>query len=260
MGRVKSVALPIEHGGWGMLGEPLILGLLVAPSWAGAGVAVAALGAFLARHPLKLAVADWRRRERYPRTSMAERFIVLYGTVTVAGLALAAARGAPGWWWPLAVAAPLALAQLAYDAALQGRRLLPELLGGIALGSVAAAEMRAAEVPLAAGLAAWALVAAKTIATVLYVRARLRSDRGLPPDRTGAVAAHAGAFVLATTLAVVAQAPWLAAAAFALLLARSLHGLSRFRRRVRPQVVGVQEMAYGFSFVLVVALGYALGI
>lgn len=257
---LKSVALPIEHGGWGMLGEPLLLGLLVTPSWAGVGIAVAAVGAFLARHPLKLALADWHRRERYPRTAIAERFILIYGAVTGAGLALAAARGAPGWGWPLAVAAPLALAQLAYDAGHQGRRLLPELLGGVALGSVAAAEMRAAEVPLAVALAAWALLAAKAIATVLYVRARLRCDRGLQPDRTGAVAAHAAAFALAATLAVVAQAPWLAAAAFALLLARSLHGLSRFHRRVRPQVVGVQEMAYGFSFVLVVALGYAFGL
>jgi hypothetical protein len=256
----KSVALPVEHGGWGMLGEPLLLGLLVAPSWAGVGIAVAGVGAFLVRHPLKLALADWRRREHYPRTAIAERFMLLYGAVTVAGLALAAAGGAPGWWWPLGVAAPLALAQLAYDAGHQGRRLLPELLGGVALGSVAAAEMRAADLPLAAALAMWALLAAKAIATVLYVRARLRCDRGLQPDRTGAVAAHAGALVFAATLAVVAQAPWLAAAAFALLLARSLHGLSRFHRRVRPQAVGVQEMAYGFSFVLVVALGYALGL
>lgn len=160
----------------------------------------------------------------------------------------------------MAVAAPLALVQLAYDAGHQGRRLLPELLGGVALGSVAAAEMRAADLPLAAALAAWALLAAKAVATVLYVRARLRCDRGLRPDRTGAVAAHAGAFVLAATLAVVAQAPWLAAAAFALLLARSVHGLSRFHRLVRPQVVGMQEMAYGLSFVLVMALGYALGL
>jgi YwiC-like protein len=243
-----------------MLGEPLLLGLLVAPSWAGAGIAVAAVGAFLARHPLKLALADWHRRQRYPRTAVAERFVLIYGAVTAAGLALAAAGGTPGWWWPLAVAAPLALAQLAYDASHQGRRLLPELLGGVALGSVAAAEMRAADLPLAAALAAWVLLAAKATATVVYVRARLRCDRGLAPNRAGAVAAHAGAFVLAATLALGAQAPWLATAAFALLLARSLHGLSRFHRRVRAQVVGVQEIAYGFSFVLVVALGYAIGL
>ena len=257
---LKAVALPIEHGGWGMLGEPLLLGLIVAPSSAGLGVAVAALGAFLARHPSKLAVADWRRKTRHPRTAAAERFICLYAMVAQAGLGLAAARGAPGWWLPLAIAFPLALVQFAYDARHQGRQLVPELLGGVALGSVATAEMRAASLPLAPAVIAWALLAAKAVATVLYVRARLRYDRGLKPDRSGAVAAHGAALALAVALAAAGRAPWLAAAAFTLLLARAFHGLSPFHRQMRPQLVGLQEMAFGFSFVLIVALGYALGL
>jgi regulator of cell morphogenesis and NO signaling len=40
--RLRSIALPVEHGGWGLLGEPLVVvGLAIAPS--------------LARDPLKLA-------------------------------------------------------------------------------------------------------------------------------------------------------------------------------------------------------------
>jgi YwiC-like protein len=257
---LKSVALPVEHGGWGMLGEPLLLGLLVAPSWAGLGVGVAALGAFLARHPLKLALADRLRKARYPRTAAAERFILMYGAVTLAGVGLAATRGAAGWWAPLALAAPLALVQLAYDARHQGRALVPELLGGVALASVAAAEMRAAGLAVAAAVAAWVLVAAKAVVTVLYVRARLRYDRGLAPDRTSAVVAHVAVLLLGAFLAAAGRAPWLAAGAFALLLARALYGLSPLHRRVRPQAVGVQEMAFGFCFVLIVALGYALGL
>jgi hypothetical protein len=71
--RLRSLALPVEHGGWGLLGEPLVLGLAIAPSWAGAGVGLFAAFAFLARHPLKLAAADWRQRRRSPRTLAAER-------------------------------------------------------------------------------------------------------------------------------------------------------------------------------------------
>lgn len=255
---LKAVALPVEHGGWGMLGESSLFGLLLAPSWAGLGVGMAALGAFLARHPLKLVLGDWRRQARYPRTAAAERFMFSYGVVAIAGVVLAATRGRPGWWLPLAIAAPFALVQLAYDAGHQGRQLLPELLGGVALGSVASAEMRAAGWPLGPSLAVWALLAAKAVATVLYVRTRMRHDRGQKPDPTAAVAAHALALPLASALAVARCAPWLAVAAFALLLARTLHGLSRFHRPVRPQVVGIQEMAYGFAFVLIAALGYAL--
>ncbi|MFI5183469.1 MAG: YwiC-like family protein [Vicinamibacteria bacterium] len=256
---MRSVALPVEHGGWGMVGEPLLLGLLVAPSWAGLGVAAASLSAFLAHHPVKLVLSDWRRGATHRRTAVALGFVILYGSAAAAGL-LVASAGQRGWWIPLIAAAPLAVAQLAYDARLQGRQLLPELLGAVALGSVVAAEMRAAGLPLAQSLAAWALLAAKSVGAVLYVRTRLRHDRGLVPNRAPALASHVGAFVLALVLARTGYAPWLAVPAFALLLARTTHGLSPLHRRVRPQAVGLQEMAYGFAVVLLLAIGYALDV
>jgi hypothetical protein len=255
---LRSVALPVEHGGWGMLGEPLLLGLLVAPSWAGLGVGLASLGAFLAHHPAKLVLADWRRGSAQPRTAAATSFVLLYGSLAAVGLAVARS-GQRGWWLPLAAAAPLALVQLAYAARLQGRHLLPELLGGLALGSVVAAEMRAAGLPFGPALAAWAVLAAKATGAVLYVRARLRYDRGLAPDRTVPVASNAGGLLMGTALAGIGYAPWLVVPAFTLLLARAAYGLSRFHRQVRPQVVGIQEIVYGFSFVLIVAAGYRLG-
>src|SRR5688572_6264719 len=91
----RSIALPAEHGGWGLLAEPLLLGLLVAPSLAGAAVAVAATGAFLFRHPARLAVADWQRGGQYPRTSAAVAVALAYAAMALAGLsaALVLARG-----------------------------------------------------------------------------------------------------------------------------------------------------------------------
>ena len=73
----KAVAVPNEHGGWGMLAEPLLLGLVVAPTVAGGGLALAAVAAFLLRHPLKIALSDWRRNTRYPRTAVAAVFSVM---------------------------------------------------------------------------------------------------------------------------------------------------------------------------------------
>lgn len=254
---LKAVALPVEHGGWGMLGEPLLLGLLVAPSWAGLGVGVASLGAFLAHHPVRIVLADRRRGSAYPRTAAAWRFALLYGATAAAGLALAG-RGEPGWWLPLAASAPLALAQLAYDAGNRGRQLVPELLGAVALASVVAAEMRAGGLSWGLSLAAWALLAAKAVGAVLYVRTRLRHDRGLAPGRAAPMGAHAGGLLLAVALAGAGYTPWLTALAFLLLLARAAYGLSPLQVRVRPQVVGMLEMAYGFTFVLILALGYTL--
>src|SRR3954463_11180737 len=78
--RVKTIALPTEHGGWGITLEPVVLGLLVAPTPAGVGLALATIGAFLARHPFKIVAGDRRRGRRFPRTPVAERFTILYST------------------------------------------------------------------------------------------------------------------------------------------------------------------------------------
>src|SRR3954465_13030737 len=65
---LRPLAIPNEHGGWGFLFEPIVLAGLAAPSLGGALVAIAAVAAFLARHPLKLAAGDVVRGRRYPRT------------------------------------------------------------------------------------------------------------------------------------------------------------------------------------------------
>lgn len=256
--RLKSVALPVEHGGWGMLAEPILLGLLVAPSWAGLGIGVAAVFAFLARHPLKIALGDLSLGRRTARTAPASRFALGYAAVALVAL-VPASDGASGWWLPLAAAAPLGLVQLVHDVRNRGRHLLPELVGGIALGSVAAAEVRAAGWSLTAAFVAWAVMALKAVAAILYVRARLRCDRGLEFGRAAVLVIHALGAAGALALAAQGRVPWLAAAAFAVLLARAAHGLSRFHRRVRPQAVGFLELAYGLGFVLATAAGYLIG-
>lgn len=51
---IKTVAIPAEHGGWGFLCEPLILGLLIAPSLAGIGIVLMMAAAFLLHQPFKI--------------------------------------------------------------------------------------------------------------------------------------------------------------------------------------------------------------
>jgi hypothetical protein len=240
-----------------MLAEPLVMGLLLAPTLAGLGLAAAALGAFLVRHPLKLALSDWRRGARYPRTVLAAKVAAAYGVGALLGLALAAWRAPAAAWLPVLAAAPLGLLQLWYDARLQGRQLLPELLGGVALGAGASALMLAGGWAMAPALAAWALLAAKAVASVVYIRARLRLDRGQPASRWPGLLAHVTALGLAVMLALLGCGPWLGAAAFTILLARAIHGLSPWHRRVRPQVVGFTELGYGTLTALLLCIGYA---
>lgn len=254
---MRSVALPVEHGGWGMLGEPLLAGLLLAPTVAGGGLAVAAVGAFLARHPLKLVLSDVRRDARYPRTVLAVRVAALYSALALAGLVVAAWHAPAATWIPLLLATPLGAVQLWYDARLQGRQLAPEILGGVALGGTASALLLAGGWPLESALALWVLLAAKAVAAVLYVRARLRRDRGQPASRGPALGAHATALAGAAALAAAGWAPALGVAAFAILFARAAHGLSSGHRVVRPQVVGFAELGFGLLTTALLVAGYA---
>ncbi|MEZ4560177.1 MAG: YwiC-like family protein, partial [Caldilineaceae bacterium] len=100
--RWRSIALPTEHGGWGFLLEPLLLGRLVAPSTAGLLLLIATVAAFLLRQPLKIVLVDRRRGQQSKRTEMARRFALLYAL-----LALVAAVGT------LALAGPRFLLALA---------------------------------------------------------------------------------------------------------------------------------------------------
>ena len=260
--RLRSVALPVEHGGWSFLVEPLALGLLVAPSAAGAALALSATGMFLARHPLKLAWGDRQRGRRYMRTRLAERFMLLYGGVAAAGLALAIALARSGdMLVPLLIAAPAMLIQLAFDLTNNSRHVLPELTGPAGLAAFGASIALAEGWTLAPALALWALLAVRAIPAILYVRARLRLEREQPDAPiASALLAHLTGLLAALALNGARLAPTLAVIAMGILTVRAAHGLSRYRRPAKPKTIGFQELGFGVLTVLLVALGYRLGL
>lgn len=255
---LRSVAIPAEHGGWGFLLEPVVLGLLVAPSAAGLLLGLSALGLFLARHPLKLAVADYRRGRRFIRTGLAERFALLYSAAAILGLAGALALAGTGILLPLLLALPLAALQLAYDFNNRTRDAVPEIAGPVALAAVGGSITLAGGWTLPPALALWALLAARAVPSVLYVRARLRLEHGRPSPRLPAVAASGLAALLALALWRAGLTPLLAAAALMALLARAWLGLYR-RRPALARTIGFREMGFGLLTVLLIALGWAMG-
>jgi hypothetical protein len=254
----RAVALPVEHGGWGLLVEPVVLGLVVAPSAAGVCLAFAAGAGFLARHPLRLWLLDRRKHVRYPRTALAERAFAGYALVALVFLAGAIALAPLPFWPPLLAAAPVGLLALAFDAAGRSRQALPEAAGALALGASATAIALAGGAGAGLAWGAWALLALRAVTSVLYVRARIRLDRGLAAGPRAVHAGHAAAVVAATALASAGWVPWLSSAVFLVLLARSGWGLSSWRRPLRPQALGFQELGYGILTLALLAIGYRL--
>jgi len=254
--KLKPLALPVEHGGWGFLLEPVALGLLTAPSWAGALIAVAAVAGFLARHPFKIAFSDWRRGKRYPRTPLAERFMVLYAAVALSGIIAAGLSAGFYALRPLVPALPFALIYLAYDAQKQSREWIPQLAGPLALSAVASAIALAGGWPVGKALALWAVLLARALPSIVYVRARLRLERGGKFSALPTLLAHLAGLAAAVALIRLELLPWLAVPALMLLLLRALTGLSPLRRPAPAKKIGILELVYGALAVLLVALGY----
>ena len=257
--RLRSIALPVEHGGWGLLAEPIVLGLALAPSRSGAWLAVATTAAFLSRHPLKLVLADRRRAVRYPRTALAERIAIAYMATALAALLLALAFTATPFWLPIALATPLAVVQVHHDASGRSRVLATELSGALALASVVAAITLAGGWRVQDALLLWLVLSARAATSILYVRARLRLDRGADAGASSVVVAHVVSLALVSALAAVGLVPWFAALALMVLLARAAHGLSSHRRPLMPKALGFRELGFGTLTVALLALGYVLG-
>ena len=254
--RIRPLIVPAEHGGWSFVLEPVVLGLLVAPSWPGVLLGLAAFALFLGRQPLKLGLADRASGRPYPRTLVALRLAAVIIAAAILLGALAWSTSPYAWWAPVVAALPFAAAQLVYDVRREGRGLVPELAGPVAAAASAPAIAAAGGWPAAAWLALWVLMAARGVAAIAYVRARLRLERGELMQPTPAVAAHLAATGLALGLAAYHLAPTLAGVAFLFLLIRAAWGLSGRRRRATARQIGITEILLGAAFVLLVAAGY----
>jgi len=255
--RLRSIALPTEHGGWGFTLEPILLGLLVAPTWAGFGLALATSSAFLARRPVKLVSTDLVRKRRLPRTRVALWFSLGYGAPALAGLAVAIATRNGPFWWPLIVAVPFAAVSLRADAQSRNRGLLPELAGGIAMGSAAAAIAMAADWDWAAAFGLWLVLAARSFAAIIFARAQVRRAKDQPFDRSGVFAAQVAAMLVVGLAAALAIVPLLSALAILLLGFGAFYGLAR--PPVPAKTVGWTQMVFGFMVVVLTAVGVATG-
>ena len=233
--QIRPLAIPVEHGAWSFLLEPIVLGLVIAPSRVGALIALGTIALMLARQPLKLMLRDWSR-QRYPRTAVCEALVATYGVAAliVFGFAFGPAL------LPLLIAIPFAVTQFIYDYRNKNRSLISELCGAVASAPVIASIAIAGggSVAIAAGLGA--LVLARAVPAVLYVRSVLRGE-----SRLVMLIAHAIA------IAVAALISWFAVAAMTLLFIRAFVPM----RNARAQKVGTREIAFGAAFVALTAIG-----
>lgn len=257
MTRWQSVVLPAEHGGWGLTLEPVLLGLLVAPSWAGLCIGVAALLTFLLRTPLKLAVIDVRRDRWLARSALALRVAVAEATAVAVLVVVAVVLAGPSWLVPIAVALPFVAVELWYDVRSRGRRLIPELCGAAGMGSVVAAVVVAGGEVGRLAVGAWLVLAGRAVGAVPFVRVQiLRLRRGNTTTWHSHVAQLAA---LTLGAAAVASDRRLVAGLAGLAVLAVLQTWWLTRPPTAAKVLGLRQMALGFGLVAVTAAGVLAG-
>lgn len=250
---LRSVAVPAEHGGWGLTLEPGLLGLLVAPSFAGLCIALAAMVAFTSRTPLKIAMVDLRRGRRLERTKAAAAVgaaeLLLLGALVVG--AVLSAEGA--FWAPLLIAAPLILVEVSYEVRSRGRRLVPELAGAIGVCSVAAMVVLADGGSVGLAVGAWLVLAARVTTSVPWVRSQIARLHASEIDGSVQFRVDAAALIMAGAAVWAERGLVLGAAAIAVVI--TLQRMAGHKPVPRPAVIGMRQMAMGFGVVLAAALG-----
>lgn len=255
---IRSVALPAEHGGWGFLLEPILLGLLVAFSSQGVLLALSAIGVFLIHQPLKISIKDRIKKRRPPRAILAERFVLGYGLLAVVPMVILLFTTPPDFLLPIALAVSLAGVQLYYDSRNQSRKLLPEICGALALAMIAPAIVMLAGWTFASGLILWLILALRALTSILYVRERLKLERGKPISHRMVWLAHGAGVIVLVILVSQQLLPPLTLAIFIVFCARAVWGLSDYRKPSPAKIIGFQELGYGLLMVLIVAIGYSV--
>lgn len=251
----KMLLLPREHGSWSLAFEPVVLVLLVAPSAAGAALALAAGAGFFTRRPLKLALT---LPSSNPRRSPARIAAICFALMAGAALAGAVMLGSLPRLWPLLLVIPFGALFLWFDLRNAMREAEAELAGSAAFALLPAAGATLAGWPAPAALALAALALARSVPTVVTVRTYLRLNKGEPTRALMALAAVSVAFALVSILTLQGLVPAMAVAVSAMLWVRTGWLLSGLRPDWPARKVGVMEAVLGVVQLGILTAAYHL--
>lgn len=258
--KIKTIALPVEHGSWGFLFEPIVIGLLIAPTIAGLFLSFAAIGAFLTRFPLKLWVMDLKRGRVSARTKAVRKLVLIYGITALLFFSLTIKTSGTTFLIPLLIASPLAAWQLIADFKNKSRNLFAELSGATALASVTACLTIIDGWTLTKSFAIWLILITRIVPSILYVRAKIKIIHGQKVQKFPVILLHVAGLLIVGLFAWKSISPMLVIIAIFILLIRAIHGLSIYSKTKTAKAVGIKEVIYGTLTAAALAIGYTFNL
>ncbi len=254
LNEIRDLVLPKEHGSWSLALEPVALGLLAAPSDAGIFLALAAVAGFLMRRPVKVLLQNPADPRRPLALGSLGGLLLLF----LAGLLLAAKVGGIISLWPLTLALLLGSLFVWFDARGESRAGLAELAGAGAFSVLPAAFATLAGWPAEKALALAAVMAARSLPSVMLVRTVLRGKKTGAAKTRPALLAAFGAALLLSGLACFQWIPRLMAIFGVLLLLRAVLVCGQSAAKLSARRLGYAELSFGVLLLLVAAAGWRL--
>jgi hypothetical protein len=259
MAPAPKLALPKEHGSWGMFYIPVVLGLVAAGTWNVEATLflIAGSALFLMREPF---LTWWRLWRRGMDSRPAAGVLLIYGAVAAAaGMPLVYKLGRP-LLLPQGIAVAIAMVWLA-EATMRGwgRTVAAETVAVLASTSAAPAAYYAVRGNYGQGWLFWLLAALYFVGTVLYVKMRVtaahaRTSEQAELARWTCAAYHVLAPFAAAVLGLATARPWLIAAAFLPATVRALLRVALPSRDLNLKRTGWKEVVYSLVFLVLTVL------
>lgn len=252
---LKSIALPAEHGSWSLILEPLILGLILAPTWMGLSFALAMMAVFLVHQPAKVLLKAIRTGKSSERSRYAGYFLVGYLLAGVLFAIPALLQSTANFWLVISLIIPFALIQIVYDFRNESRNQIAEITGSIALSGGVALLVIIGDWQIGLALLLWLVMALRAVTSILYVRTFFRKQRNQEANIKGNYLIHGIALSAVFLFAMQGMLPYLSIAPFIILFARAVHGLQS-DEAVKAQIIGIREVIFGILTVGFIAVGF----
>jgi hypothetical protein len=252
----RQIALPIEHGSWGFVLEPLALALIVAYSPAGLFLSISAFFIFLAHQPVRALF-----NEKFSHVRLLSGLVLsLYGIVALASLFASFSRGSSAAFLPFGFAIFLMTAFLITELFKTKQGLWASVIAPVSVDLIAISVILLGNWAITKALLFFVLLLARSVQTTFYIHEKLQKLKG--KKYTSLYVHLTGFFFLVFGLSAYAlnSFPLLPSFAILILVLRAARGLSKNAPKTTVRKIGINEFIYGILFVAISALGFLMGI